>query len=268
MPVHSHIQIPNAVLKHFRGTSGSVCYLDLDENRIRKITSTRLGTEFGYYSEDMEQFLGKEIESPLAKLASRVEAFCSGEKDSITLKPEDEKALRNYVAASIARSTLAMQVFFANSYTSDLFSKQANHDDFVLFATIILKKEFVLTDFQLVILLNRSCRPFVIPRNCFYTNKSEGHECIIAPIFPSCALGLFPSEYFSIEPAPANERFRVINNPDDIGHLNCQALRFEYTFNKSFVASNCIEELRILKRFVDKEKTHLDAQRGKLLSSL
>lgn len=259
MAIDSHIQLPKGVLKHFSESSGRVFYLDMVTGKIGLAGAGVLGTEYGFYSEEQEKYLNKEIESPITNVASKVRAFLKKDEGSLTLKKSEEIILKKYITAAMARSSLSLETFLSASMTADLFTDQQNHDDIVYFSTTrndgvaeIFKKYF------LVILINKTEDNLVIPRNCFYTLFSNGLECIVAPISPKYALCLFPPEYADKNGLSKDNRLCHVENVEDIESMNQRALLYEYMCNKTFVASATRKELDKLAIVLDKNREKLE----------
>lgn len=101
MSKNSHIQIPNFILKQFRSSNGQVLHLDLDNNRIRSCSSKKLGTEYGYYSDEIEDYLNKEIENPFSDYVKTIVPFSKENKDKLQLSFKVEDACKKFVTASI-----------------------------------------------------------------------------------------------------------------------------------------------------------------------
>lgn len=259
MAIDSHIQLPKGVLKHFSESSGRVFYLDMVTGKIGLAGAGVLGTEYGYYSEEQEKYLNKEIESPITNVASKVRAFLKKDKGSLTLKKSEEIILKKYVTAAMARSSLSLETFLSTSMTADLFTEQQNHDDIVFFSTMrnggvaeIFKNYF------LVVLINKTEDNLVVPRNCFYTLSSNKFECIVAPISPKCALCLFPPEYADKNGLSKDYRLCHVETIEDIELMNQRALMYEYMCNKTFVASATRKELDELVIVLDRNREKLE----------
>lgn len=259
MAVDSHIQIPKGVLKHFSESSGRVYYLDMVTGRIGLAGAGVLGTEHGYYSEEQEHYLNKEIETPLTSLAAKVRLLLKDNKKTLTLSTAEETVFKKYITAAMARSQLSLDAFLSASVTADLCTDQQNHDDLVYLAT--MKNNGVaeiLGDHFLVVLINKTEDNLVVPRNCFYALISHDYECIVAPISPKCALCLFPPEYSEKISISKEYRLCHVENKEDVKIMNQRALMYEYMYNKTFVASATRKELHELAAFRNERKEDLD----------
>ena len=108
-----------------------------------------------------------------------------------------------------------------------------------------------------MVLVNRTERLFVVPRNCFYIISSNSMPCIIAPVSPKCAFGLVPESF------PAEDGFHLwfVDDPDDVWHMNKQALCMEFAFNHEFVVSTDKSELEQLKSYAEANIAMLESLR-------
>ena len=55
MAVKSHIQITKSLLRNFQINNKEVLYLDMQENIVKKSIAKELGTEYGYYCNEIEK---------------------------------------------------------------------------------------------------------------------------------------------------------------------------------------------------------------------
>ena len=265
MPVDSHIQITNFILKQFRSKDGKVLHLDLEENRIRSCSSKELGTEYGYYSDEMEQYLNREIEKPFADFVSKIIRFTKDKSERLDLPIIVEDICKRFVTAAAYRSRFVMDYSYKNSYTAFLLDDQTNHDQTVFYGTQLDNGIMPPLESQrMLVILNQSSRDFVVPRNCWYIVSGGGAQCIILPVTPNCALELVPENYTGNTHNGIEERIEYIDDPDDIAYMNNCALQFEYAFNHSFVASASREELSRLKDYCDANKEFLESERKSL----
>lgn len=267
MTVDSHIQIPKGILKHFADHTHRVYYLDTKTEHIGLAGAKKLGTEYGYYSDKHEQFLNKEIENPLINLGAKVRRLLCDESLTITLSKEEEMILKRYIAASIARSNLALDAMHKASgkYSQLLLSTQQKHDFISGFGAT--RNNIVYQTFEsyyLVILINRTDVNWVVPRNCFYAVSSQELECVVAPISPKCALCLFPPKYVEENIDSFQYRLGVVNDPTFVATMNKRALLYEYLFNQTFVASATKNELEQLRNYMRDSKAELDRYRAEV----
>jgi len=264
MAIHSHIQLPNGILKYFRDESDpekKVWYLDISSGEIRRKQAGRLGTSKGYYSEEVEEFWNKYVETPIGRLNSKIREFCAGEIKTLPLSLEDQNIFRRYIKAAAVRSNLANDSMKKESLTAEFFTDQENHDALAYFGMRV-SGEFdrLIEDMDVTILVNRTDRNLVVPRNCYYAVSSLEKETLVAPISPKGALLFLPRDYSRI----SKEHYAVVENPDYVSKMNVLALKYEYIFNGDFVASNCRTELEFLQEIQKEYKPTFEALRQNL----
>lgn len=259
MPINSHIQLPNGILKQFRESSGRVFYLDIGEKHIGMTSTKAIGVETGYYSDKTEQYLNHEIETPFFALTAKVRAFVDGNSEVLTLPIEAENTFKKYITGSMVRSDLALNTFLDSSVTADQHSPQRNRDDLIGIATRCNAGIVpIIENYAMAILVNRTQKNLVVPRNCFYTVPFNGAECIVAPISPICALLLLPENCATNF---ISDGMVYIDIPHDIEVMNIRALSYEYVFNKGIVVSISKKELEELMSFLEQNENILEMRR-------
>ena len=261
MAVDSHIQIPKCILKCFVDSSHRVYYLDTKTGYIGLAGARKLGTEYGYYSDEQERFLNKEIETPVSLLSQKVSRWLSNRETILELPIAEEHVLKKYIAASMARSNFALESMQKSmgAYSRLLLSKQQVHDFISTFGVVENNGIYkVIESYYLVVLVNKTDTNWVVPRNCFYTVPSGECECIVAPISPRCALCLFPLEYAERNESSLSFRLGVVDEQNHSQRMNIRALQYEYIFNQTFVASSTKAELEWLKEYMAESQKELD----------
>lgn len=246
MGIHSHIQLPNSILQHFReGTDPErkVWYLDMHSGLIQRKSAKKLGTSKGYFSDLIERFWNQQVESPISELNCRVRNFCRGEAECIWLSPEDINTVKLYIKGAAARSGIAYDEMQRNSVYGQFLPEQFMHDylsEFAMRSTNVLDE--LLSVLSVTILLNRTERRFVVPRNCFYQVLIADFFIWVAPISPQCALLLYPEDRYHI----ADDSYFTIDSPLEVDRMNLCALKYEHTFNCDFIAASRRDELEFL----------------------
>lgn len=267
MSVNSHVQLPKSILKRFKESTGRVFYLDVEMKKIGLCGIKKLGVQYGYYSNAAEDFFNKQIESPLAILCDKIQNFINEDLNCLKLPIETEALLKKYIMTSMARSESAKKMVFKKSVTAKFFKEQDNNDAlaYISYENVFDDKN-IIKDYLFGLYINCSDRQFVVPRNCYYAIKDTSITCIVAPVSPNIALGLFPPEYLVNNRDFLEYRIRVINDNDTLDYMNKQALQFEYVLNKKFVAAERKEELIQLKGFLDDHIDELQALRKQVLN--
>ncbi len=228
----------------------------MDDCMLHSCGTKKLGTQKGYYSQEFEQYLNKQIENPFSKLALEISSFVEQGNELLVLSAGTEKICKQYISVAAFRSKRAYLDFLNGSLVAGLLDDQTSHDGLVFFSTKLNSGVIPeISESRMMVLANKTDKEFVVPRNCFYLISSEGFPCIIAPITPICAIGLIPKDY----PLEKNVNLWTVNNTDDILHMNKQALCMEYVFNHEFVAARRQNELSELKSYLEENQTNLES---------
>lgn len=268
MPINLHIQIPNFILRNFRNSAtGRVYHLDLTGNSIRSCSSDKLGAEYGYYSAEMEQYLNGAVENPFSKLAADVTKLIDKKQPYLEIPLTAEDICKRYISAAMYRSRLALDILMQGSITAPDCSDQENHDDLVFWGMQHNHGVFPqLADHEMLVIINRTEERFVVPRNCFFEVSSHKVKCIVAPIAPNCALCLAPKKYRRDIISDTESRVGFLDDPEDVYVSNHHALRYEYIFNRGFVAAANRSELERLSKYLDSREPELEKLRTDAMS--
>lgn len=250
--IYSHIQLPHTILRHFRDEydpEKKVWYLDTTTKQINKLASGRLGTSRNYYSPKVEKHWANTVESPIGKLNQRVLAFCSGQVTTINFTQNDMEIVKQYLYAALGRNERVFSAMESALPNAEKFTKQQRHDFFSVYGMSVayeVANEYGFDKMIASIIINRTDRNFVVPRNCFYTVKMDDYECYVMPISPKCAFLLLPSNLLQAK----GGNYGIIDDSEQILRLNIYALKYECLHNHAFVATNCQAELEYLKQIL------------------
>ena len=113
-PVDSHIQIPKLILQNYMDDKCKVNYLDLSDNALKFKGPRKLGTQYDYYLDENEDYLGKKIESPFGIVCSVFKQFQNAELETIKITPEFEAVTKRFLYFSILRSGY-MKMLYENA---------------------------------------------------------------------------------------------------------------------------------------------------------
>ena len=252
MGIYSHIQIPNTILKHFRDETDpekKVWYLDITDQTIRRKSAKRLGTSKGYYSLDGEQFWKHTIEDQVGNLNKQVLDFSAGKIERLTFCSNDMDVVKRYILAAIVRSKPALNSIKDAVEATEKYTAQFLHDAISVLGMEYSKDISDMLNFDSMIstvLVNRTDRNLVVPRNCFYCIEKDNQPNYVMPISPKAALLLLPKS--QLENTTGN--YAVTEDPEMVLRLNRHALKYECLLNKDFVASSCYEELESLQELL------------------
>ena len=255
----SHKQLPRFALSRFKDHNGAVFILCLKDFQIYSRGPRVIGTEQDYYSPAMEDYLSTNRENPFCRATEKFIEFAEQKKTATTINPNDEVVTKRYVTSSMARSNRAFNSFMQNSITAQLFIPQSNHDHLVYFASERNNGiSELIENYKILIMVNKTQHQFVLPRNCIYGISSFGFFCIIVPLSPFCALQLVPPEFDKNYIDGQETRLVICNDPEMVLLMNIAAMRYEYVFNRDFVAAGRKKELEELKSYAVANKSSLD----------
>lgn len=123
MSVESHIQLPISIIKSFShkelvtGDNGFKNKIDFVYTLsfgcfdVESIKTREYGSQFGYFTEDVEELLSNKYESPLGNTRKKIADFSWKKNKEITIAPDDYNILKNYLKMLFYRSK-----YFYNSY--------------------------------------------------------------------------------------------------------------------------------------------------------
>jgi len=245
MNINSHVQLPNCVLRNFRDETDpekKVWYLDVQTGDILRKSSKKLGTCKGYYSETGERFWAENIENPLSIITHRIQKYCTGEIPCLQISADDADACKRYIKAAFIRSKMAEDEMNKHSVTASICTEQSNHDMLACFGLRSYGPiESDLEKMDVSVLINKTERMLVVPRNCFYLVTLQGASHMVAPVCPKGAILLMPREM------ACAGMTAVVSDPNVIEEMNIWALCSELEFNSAFVAANRRIELESLR---------------------
>lgn len=183
----SHIQMPRVVLKEFVNDRHSYYKYCVLNNEITIGVPKKTYTEQDYYSEEMEQYLNQNIETPLKTLIEFAKSI-SDKEDIISADSSVIDTGWAYLKSLLARSKTCHNIFQQRLIYGQFFlSSQSQHDlavhnTFKLAGTLLNEKEF---DFSF--LTNLTSMPLVLPTRGIYEFTYNQVLCLIAPLSPRCA---------------------------------------------------------------------------------
>ena len=129
-----------------------------------------------------------------------------------------------------------------HSVTASTCTEQSNHDMLACFGLRSYGPiESNLEKMDVSVLINKTERMLVVPRNCFYLVTSQDVPYIVAPVCPKGAILLMPREM------ACAGMTAVVSDSNVIEKMNTLALRSELEFNSAFVAANRRIELESLR---------------------
>lgn len=244
--VNSHIQMPKCVLKNFEDDKQTLYYYDFKSKNIKRGRAASLNTEYGYYSEDTENFLRDYIETPLGTIMSKLKQITI--EDKFTINSDFIVTVRYFLYSLLCRSESMLKSLNRNSVFFPLLKKQDQHNCAAVLGVELANKKGLMNDWHITFSINNSNTPFVLPLLGLYQISYKTNECILLnmPISPNHAITLFPKKFR--EEFVENNNVKLFNLSDDasVHTLNLFAFQSEEKNNNKYIISNKKEEIELL----------------------
>lgn len=214
--MNSHIQMPKAILKNFVNEHETFNYYDVVKGYIgTKGTAGSTNTKQGYYSNEVETILNKEVETPVSILVTKIKRMRGG--NSFILDQKNRQIIYNYANSLFFRDPIYYKEMLTYSKTIILFSEQQQRDLCVLSGLSCNSQ--IQSNYSITILFNRTSIPFVLPICGIYPLKKNGEIYFISPVTPHEAI-IFVN----------NKNFDELIDKD--GNLNTLYVDDEYTIER------------------------------------
>lgn len=184
--MNSHILIPKCVLKKFALNNGRLFYYDLKASRIVFGNAATLNTQKEYYSEEVERFLSKNIETPVGKLIAKLFDWYNNRVENtdskLVLESENLQALKNYVYSLLVRSPMTVQKVSEKMNFSFLLDEQSLRNITCCNGFQLAQESDFLKDFKLTFRFCRECSNFLIPMQGYCSYVYGNTECVLIPL--------------------------------------------------------------------------------------
>ena len=212
--MNSHIQMPRTILKRFEDSNCFLYYICFQDSvlSVKKGHAKTLNTQEGYYSEETEELLSKEVERHLDKTIKHFENI---DGETCTIPSDVEQHAFLYLYSLLARSS-----YFMESYSNtprDCILKTLFEKDKII---VFLKKTH-----RVSFIKNVSDAPFVLPTGGIFQMNTD----LVCPLTPNTALHFYSNEEF---------KFSIIKDSDIISKLNLEAFHREYQHDRRYIVSN------------------------------
>ena len=164
--VMSHIEVPKSVLKQFEDKNHVIHTYDVKKQRIVRGYAKSLNTEMGYFSPDIEDFLGNDVEKPYTDLGRKIsEANLSSNDVSVYEEEEPGEifdVVWKYALALVLRNPKLVKQLNVETEFFPYLTDQDQHGITVKSGLINLMNKRYFRDFGVTMLLNNTNEPFII----------------------------------------------------------------------------------------------------------
>lgn len=247
----NHIALPKSSLMRF-SKNGSVKFLDLQNNRIRRAFAKTYNTAMDYYPDETEDFLQKAVETPLGKLYEALEDF-SNNKSSYIYPPQIKESLIvniaiQYLRAPNASRFIKTQSIFARLLNlPDLHCSPLHRIDLPLTeqAIDIFREVFQNHEVNICIVNKDNCSSsFVLP-TCHYYGIGPLVFFILSPYH---AFVLIPKELNDIYRTGDRLRYFRVNNNNDFESQYKEIIKQELVYGDGKLIG-LEEQLKIIQEY-------------------
>lgn len=158
---NSHIQMPRLVLKNFHNKKNEFYYFDFLEQKIKRGHAKTFYAKQGYYSEFVEKYLGKKVESRLGVLVNFLKEtnFQNGNNPPM----DYEEIAYTYLYSLISRTPEFVEEMKKDSSFFQLLAIVDQHDIAAHDALVLAKERRILGEYKVAFLLNNTTEQFVLP---------------------------------------------------------------------------------------------------------
>ncbi len=193
--VKSHIQMPKVLLKRFHNAENRFFYFDVVKRVVGNNGNARsINTELGYYSQEMEDYLRDNIETPFGTLLKHIDENGIGE-ETFSICEIMPLVIKVFTYSLIARGPdFNHRMNEEPDFWQDL-PPQFQHDYIAKRGIELQAESNVFSDYIATFMINRTNVPFVLSMDGIYSFVLNGHTVVNLPISPYVAISLIHESY-------------------------------------------------------------------------
>ena len=244
--IQSHIQMPKLLLKRFE-KGNRFFYYDVKKGIIGNHGTARsANTQKGYYSEEIEQYLSQNIETPFSKMIQLIDSL-DLDNPSFRIDPIMRECIIDFFYALIARNPILISEIDKESIYFQFLSEQDRHDYAVHYGIEYLKEIGYLKDYGITFLVNKSNLPLVSPISGIYSFKIMEIDCHMLPVSPIFGIVLVKrEELFKMTKNGIIPLFQI-NQEQQAFSLNQNAFKTQCKLGYGIIISPDMDVLKRLK---------------------
>ena len=248
--INSHIQMPKVLLKRFHNDNNRFFYYDVQKQIIgNNGTAKSINTQFGYYSQQTEDYFRDNIETPFGEVLTYIEKT-GIDRETFTINSSAKEIIKNFMFALISRGPSFSDQMNEEEDFWQAFPPQFQHDFIAKTGIKIAQENNLLSEYIVTFMLNKTPIPFVLSMDGIYNYTLNGHAVINLPIFPHVTVSLIHESYSSrvIRDDNSISMFEL-TRADDIMLMNGKAFSTQLKRKWGYVVCPERDELS---RLVDK----------------
>lgn len=229
--------MPKSYLKRFENGSNGFYYYDFELDEIKKGHASSFNTSIGYYSDEIELLLSREIETPFGNVNKIIDKGVRQDSVHIELKEKDIEAIYRFAESVLWRSEIIETSIKKYSVFYNLLDEQFQRDFRVKYGIDSSGNDLLLYKLlsKFLFFKNITKTPFVLPQGGFGEIVFFDKTCLIMPISPMLIILFFPEEiYTDFFPDNIYKMF-ILDSTDMIDKLNNHLFRTELRNNHKAV---------------------------------
>ena len=236
--INSHIQMPKCVLKNFMDNSERLYYYSFETQNIIYGRAASFNTESAYYSQETENYLRDNVETPFGKIMKFVKDITV--EDNFVIPDWYIDSVRTFIYALLSRGEVMQKSIKHSSTYFQFYSKQVQHDYAAVMGIEFANRLQILNDWQITFMVNDSKVPFVLPLQGFYEFSLGENKCnyLNLPISPSHAITFIPKAYVGEYLKDGMMKLFHASNTESINFFNKMAFLAEEKYNQKYIISN------------------------------
>lgn len=226
--INSHIVLPKFLLRNFE-IDHSFWYYDIDKDYVAKGYASSFNTEKGYYSDETEQILNSEIETPFSKLLNKYRPSVLGD-DEFEMSLNDVLCIKRFFYSFLCRNPQMVEMVKDKSVFYQLLTETDQHGSAAIMGIREGERMGLFNEYDVAFFINRTEVPFVLPNCGIYSMKLKGHPALVFPVSSNVLFGLGKDMHIKNEEFVELQR-GLITEASIIKRMNMQALKQQITIN-------------------------------------
>lgn len=223
--MNSHIQMPKCILKNFENEHHFLYYYDIEipNKQIKKGHAKTVNTAEDYYSDYIEKYLDRNIESPLGVIAKFVKDISL---DNTYVLPNGFKeTMYRYILSLFSRGKRMQEEFNNHSVFFQFFSESDKHNIPIIYAQNENIVNNLISQYEYTFAINTTDISFVLPTYGLISFEIFDDKIILIPMSPKRAVCLVHKS--GVEKHIKNEtmKFLKFDNADHIKQINVFAYK-------------------------------------------
>lgn len=226
--IKSHIVLPKFLLKSFE-IDHSFWYYDIDKDFIAKGNASSFNTEKGYYSDETEQILNREIETPFSNLLNNYRPSVLAE-DEFEMSLNDILCIKRFCYSLLCRNPQMVEKVKDKSVFYQFLTESDQHGSAAIMGIKEGERIGIFDEYDASFFINRTVIPFVLPNCGLYSLRLKEHPAIVLPVSSDVMFALGKNMRKENEESVELQR-GLITEESVIKRMNMQALMQQIDIN-------------------------------------